>query len=82
MAAVAERTKELSVIRPHRWTRTEFDTMVVAGIFEPDTRIELIEGEILDMGRQSSWHATSVQLVNDTLRDAYGKILPFGIRCR
>ncbi|MCE7980746.1 MAG: Uma2 family endonuclease [Caldilinea sp. CFX5] len=71
MVAVAERTKETSVIRPHRWTRAAFDNMVLAGIFEPDARIELIEGEILDMGVQSSWHAIAIRATETALRSVY-----------
>lgn len=70
---IALQTKNIPPIRPHLWTREEFDNMVLAGIFRPEARLELIEGEILEMGTQSSWHSTAVQLVHDTLRSGYGK---------
>ena len=73
MTTIAAPVQETVTIRPYHWTRAEFDNMVLAGIFDPEARIELIEGEILDMGRQSSWHATALQLAHDTLRDSYGK---------
>jgi Uma2 family endonuclease len=55
----------------HRWTRQQYEQMVLAGIFHPAERLELIEGEIFDMTPQSSLHATTVCLVEDTLRSLY-----------
>lgn len=46
--------------------------MVAAGVFHPEERLELIEGEILPMTPQGSGHATAVSLVGEVLRKAFG----------
>lgn len=56
----------------HRFSRAEYDRMVEAGIFGEDDRIELLDGEIIDMAPQKSRHATAVQLVQEALRRAFG----------
>lgn len=60
------------VAKPHRWTRTEYERMVEAGVFHPDARFELIDGEIIDMVPQSSYHATSIQVMADYIRNLFG----------
>lgn len=54
------------------WTREEYYRMAEAGIFAPDERVELIEGEIVAMAAQGSLHATAVQLAPEALRVAFG----------
>jgi Uma2 family endonuclease len=55
-----------------RWTREEYDKMIAAGIFASGDRVELVDGEILQMTPQGSVHATVIQLVHDALRLAFG----------
>jgi Uma2 family endonuclease len=43
-----------------------------AGIFAPDERVELIEGEVLQMAPQGPTHSTGTCTTQDTLRDAFG----------
>jgi Uma2 family endonuclease len=64
--------KDMRAVRPHLWTREEYDRMIEAGVFAPDERLELVEGEILQMVPQGSFHATAVRLVEDALRRAFG----------
>jgi Uma2 family endonuclease len=52
----------------HLWARAEYERMAEAGIFEADARIELIEGEILEMAPQASRHATAVTLIEQWVR--------------
>ncbi len=52
----------------HSWSRTEYERIVDAGGFAPDSRVELLDGEIIDMSPQKSAHATAVGLVEDALR--------------
>lgn len=57
----------------HRWTRDQYEQMVAAGVFGCAERVELIDGSIIDMAPQSSRHAVAVQLVENPLREAFGK---------
>lgn len=41
--------------------------MVEAGVFAPDARLELLEGEVINMTPQRSRHATAVTLVQNAL---------------
>jgi len=59
-------------IRMHRWSRAEYDRMVSAGVLHPEARLELIDGEILEMRPQGSAHAATVQLAEEALRKACG----------
>jgi Uma2 family endonuclease len=47
-------------LRRHRLTVEEFHRMGEAGILRPDARVELIEGEIIDMPPIGSRHASTV----------------------
>jgi Uma2 family endonuclease len=57
-----------SAIDLRRWTRQEYERMAEAGFFAPEERVELIDGIIYNKMPQSSFHATSVQLVQERLR--------------
>lgn len=57
----------------HRFTREEYDAMIAAGVFHPEARLELVDGEIVDMTPQGSRHATGVQLVAEALRPLHTK---------
>ncbi len=56
----------------HRFSRAQFERMVNAGVFGPQDRLELLDGEIIDMAPQNSRHATAVTLVAETLRTVFG----------
>ena len=56
----------------HRWTRAEYERIVDAGGFHPGARLELLDGEIVDMSPQKSRHATAVSLVEQALRACLG----------
>src|SRR5262245_10026809 len=47
-------------VRPHRFTVDEYHKMGESGIFYEDDRVELIEGEIVDMAPIGTSHASSV----------------------
>lgn len=63
----------MSVAAPkaHRWTRAEYNRITAAGGFDPEARLELIDGEIVDMPPQRSRHATAIQLGEQALRSAF-----------
>lgn len=56
----------------HRFSRAQYERMVEAGVFGPGDRLELLDGEIIDMAPQKSRHATAVTLMADALRSAFG----------
>ncbi len=60
-----------AAIQRHYWERQEYDRMIAVGIFHPEVRLELIDGEIINMTPQGSRHATTVQLAEDLLRVAF-----------
>ncbi len=45
--------------------------MIAAGVFHPQARLELIDGEIINMTPQGTLHATTIQLVEDLLRSNF-----------
>jgi Uma2 family endonuclease len=56
-----------------RWTRGEYYRMAEAGIFRPNERVELIDGEILTKSGQTSVHSIALLLAAEALRAACGK---------
>lgn len=55
----------------HRWTRQQYEDMVLQDIFQPGERVELIDGLIIDMSPQKSFHAVAIRLVEEALRSAF-----------
>ena len=58
--------------RPHRLTVDEYYRMVKVGLLSPDDRVELIEGEIVDMPPIGSRHAAKVTVLAKLLIRAVG----------
>lgn len=58
-------------IQRHRWSQEEYDRMITAGVFHPEARLELIDGEIMNMTPQGSLHATAVQLQQELLQSVF-----------
>jgi len=48
----------------HRFTVDDYHAMAAAGALKPDDRVELIDGEILDMTPIGSRHAAAVDILN------------------
>src|SRR5207247_9545078 len=59
-------------VRIRRWTRREYERMIDRGIFRPDDRLELIDGQMVVKEPQDSDQFTAILLVADTLRAAFG----------
>jgi Uma2 family endonuclease len=66
----------MSVAEPalRRWTVAEYHQAAAAGIFDPEERLELVNGEIYRMRPQKGPHATGSGLAEEALR----AILPAG----
>jgi Uma2 family endonuclease len=57
---------------PYRWTRERYERLVELGVLGPGDRVQLIEGEIVEMAPQRPPHATAVLLAQEALREAFG----------
>lgn len=53
----------------HYFTVSEYDRMGETGVFAPGARVELIEGEIIEMSPIGSRHAACVNLISDVFND-------------
>jgi Uma2 family endonuclease len=58
--------------RRHRLTVEEYNRMGEAGIFHPEARTELIDGEIIDMAPPGSRHAGTVNQLDSLLQAVVG----------
>ena len=58
--------------RRHRITVDEYYRMAEVGVLAPDARVELIEGEIIDMAPIGTEHGSVVDLLNRLLTRAVG----------
>lgn len=56
---------ELPLLQRHRLTVDEYYRMAEVGVLAPEARVELIDGEIIDMAPQKSRHAS---VVNELMR--------------
>jgi len=61
------------VLNRHRVTVEEYYRMGETGVLAPDARVELIEGEIVDMAPIGSRHASVVSRLNRLLSAAVGE---------
>ena len=68
----------MSAVQLKRWSRHAYDEMIKAGIFGPEERVELIEGEIVEMSPQDPPHSVGVLVVEEALRRAF----PVGFHVR
>jgi Uma2 family endonuclease len=59
-------------VRVRRWTRDEYYKMAELGFFY-GKRVELIEGEIIEMSPMNKPHATAVRVVLDALRKIFAQ---------
>lgn len=61
------------IIEPHvhTWTRDEYYRLADLNFFQ-GRRVELIEGQIIDMAAMKSPHATAVDLVDAALKEIWG----------
>lgn len=55
-----------------RWTIDDYHRAIEAGVFGPEERLELLNGEIVVMSPQLGPHASGSSLVVEALRAAFG----------
>ena len=65
----------------HHWSRNAYDRAVDAGVFGPDDRLELIDGQLLSMTPQGSRHAAIVGQAGRILRAAFGPDRSVRMQC-
>lgn len=75
-----EGTSTMSV-QAKRWTRKEYDRMVELGLLAPDSHVQLIEGEILEMPPQGAPHAGTIIVIRDALQAIFREP-GFHVRCQ
>jgi Uma2 family endonuclease len=63
----------MSIVKPttRRWTRAEYYHLAELGWFR-NQRVELIEGEIIQMPPQKNFHAVAIGLAEQALEGAFG----------
>lgn len=59
----------MDVANKHRFTVEEYHKMAEAGVFEEDDRVELVEGEIVEMTPIGRRHMEAVNALNDLLAE-------------
>lgn len=65
-------TFENETVRIHLWTQEEYYQMAELGFFD-GKRVELIEGEIIEMSPMNKPHATAVRIVLKLLREIFAE---------
>lgn len=70
--AVAPADRLDEVVRSFRWTRDLYGQLRDAGILGEDDRVELIEGELVEMAAKNAPHRVAVGLADDVLRSIFG----------
>jgi Uma2 family endonuclease len=60
------------------WTVAEYERFIALGVFGPEERLELINGEIIEKMPQGPSHANTVDLCTEVLRNLFGA----GVRVR
>ena len=58
-------------IKPFRWTAEGFYLALDAGAFI-DRRVQLIDGEIIEMASMKNWHALGIKALDDFLSREFG----------
>lgn len=61
----------LASVRTKRWTRAEYDRLAAAGYFHPEARLQLIQGEIVEMSPQGAAHATAIRRMTRALETVF-----------
>jgi Uma2 family endonuclease len=60
------------VIRTRRWTRLEYERLLKLRVLHEDEPVELLAGRLVVSEPQRTPHAVAIQLVEDSMRAAFG----------
>ncbi|HEX5415878.1 MAG TPA: Uma2 family endonuclease [Chloroflexota bacterium] len=63
----------MSAVQLKRWSRADYDRLVREGFFAPDERVELVDGDIVEMTPQDPRHATAIVVGLEALQSAIGR---------
>lgn len=66
MSDLANPTDVPQPVRRHKLSVEDFHKLGEAGVLHPDSRVELFEGELVDMAPIGDWHAGVVAVLNET----------------
>lgn len=69
--AVMRATASDACIRRYPLSRAEYDRAVEGGAFEPEAKVELVDGELHAMTPEGSRHAVGMNVVADRLRRVF-----------
>ncbi len=61
-----------AVVQRRHWTREEYERVIEAGGFDPEDRIELLDGDIWELTPQGSRHTGVCGMVMEALQAAFG----------
>jgi Uma2 family endonuclease len=70
IAEIEESEKQMSGVKVHKWTQKEYYQMAELGFFH-GKRVELIEGEIIEMSPMNKPHATAIRIILGVLRNIF-----------
>ena len=63
----------MTSLKMRRWRRVEYERLVEQGFFQPDERLELLDGLLVVREPQGSRHAAVVALVREVLQRVFGR---------
>lgn len=58
-------------VRAKVWNRQEYDRLVASGGMHADARVQLIQGEIIEMAPQGAAHATAILMARKLFDDVF-----------
>jgi Uma2 family endonuclease len=65
MLSTAESVPEILL---KRWTVTDYHRMIASGVLTPDDRVELLDGQVIEMVPQDPFHASIIDEGSDYLK--------------
>lgn len=66
---------------PKRWTREEYEQLIERGIFVGKPRVELIEGQIIEISPQNNPHSKAITRLNHLFVRAFGETHYVRVQC-